>query len=139
MAAFCCLPKNLRKVEGKIMKFPEIKAKWPITGLAISMLAWMILFPYSSQAIGTQGREGEATFNAKCSGCHGAFGSGSTVIGKKLNLRDMRSEEVQKLSDAQIYEIINKGRNKMPAFGKSLGEQKVKQLVAYIRELGKKR
>lgn len=121
------------------MKLMEIKAKWPITALTISMLAWMILLPNPSQAISTQDSEGEATFKAKCTACHGAFGSGSTVIGKKLNLRDLRSEEVQKLSDAQIYEIITKGVNKMPAFGKSLGEQKVKQLVVYIRELGKKR
>jgi mono/diheme cytochrome c family protein len=121
------------------MKFMEIKATRSITAVTISMLAWMIWFPGPSHAISTQELEGEATFKAKCTACHGAFGSGSTVIGKKLNLRDLRSEEVQKLSDAQIYEIIEKGRNKMPAFGKSLGEQKVKQLVAYIRELGKKR
>lgn len=121
------------------MKLMEIKAKWPIAALTISMFSWMVWFPYSSHAISTQELEGEATFKAKCTACHGAFGSGSTVIGKKLNLRDLRSEEVQKLSDAQIYEIITKGVNKMPAFGKSLGEEKVKQLVAYIRELGKKR
>lgn len=85
------------------MKFLGIKAKWSVTGSAITMLTWMVLFPYSSQALTTPEREGEATFKATCTACHGAFGSGSTVIGKKLNLRDLRSEEVQKLSDAQLH------------------------------------
>ena len=54
-------------------------------------------------------------------------------VSTKQGCLDSRSDP------CQIYEIITKGVNKMPAFGKSLGEQKVKQLVAYIRELGKKR
>lgn len=118
------------------MDLLPIKAKWSIAGLAIPVLALMVLFPHPSQAISAPANEGEAVFKAKCTACHGAYGSGSTALGKKWNLRDLRSEEVQKLSDAQLYEIIAKGRNKMPSYEKSLGEQKVKQLVAYIRELG---
>ena len=120
------------------MNFSAIKTKFAIAGLAIPVLALMFLSPHPSQATSMPDNEGETLFKAKCTACHGAFGSGSTVMGKQLNLRDLRSEEVQKLSDAQLYEIIAKGRNKMPGFEKSLGEPKVKQLVSYLRELGKK-
>ncbi len=120
------------------MNLSAIRPKWAITGLAIPMLALMVSLPQESQATNGRENEGEAIFKAKCTACHGAYGSGSTVLGKKWNLRDLRSDEVQKLSDAQLSELITKGRNKMPAFGKTLGEEKVKQLVAYIRELGKK-
>src|ERR1700733_5696453 len=106
------------------MNFSAIKTKLAITGLAVPVLTLMFLSPRPSQATSVPQNEGESMFKAKCTACHGAFGSGSTVIGKQLNLRDLRSEEVQKLSDAQLYEIIAKGRNKMPGFEKSLGEEK---------------
>jgi mono/diheme cytochrome c family protein len=75
----------------------------------------------------------------KCASCHAADGSGDTPAGKKLSVRDFRSEEVQKQTDAQLAEIINKGKNKMPAYEKSLKEAQVKELVAYIRALAKKK
>jgi hypothetical protein len=56
-----------------------------------------------------------------------------------MKLRDLRSAEVQKLTDAKLYEITAKGKGKMPGYEKSLGAEQVKQLVAYTRELAKKR
>ena len=70
--------------------------------------------------------------------CHGPDGSGQTPMGRKLNVRDLRSAEVQKQSDADLTQLIGRGKGKMPAFGKSLSEDQIKSLVAHIRELGKK-
>jgi hypothetical protein len=55
------------------------------------------------------------------------------------NLRDLRSDKGAKPWDDQRYEVIATDRNKMHAFEKSLGEQKVKQIVVCLRELGKQR
>jgi mono/diheme cytochrome c family protein len=79
----------------------------------------------------------DGVFKAKCAPCHGADGSGNTAMGKKLNVRDMRSAEVQSKSDAQLYSLIAKGKGKMPGYEKSLSQQQIQQLVAYIRQLGK--
>lgn len=76
-----------------------------------------------------------ALFKARCASCHGADGSGNTAAGKKLNLRDLRSKEVQSQSDEQLYNITAKGKGKMPAYEKSLGADKCRALVAYIRQL----
>jgi mono/diheme cytochrome c family protein len=70
--------------------------------------------------------------------CHGKDGSGQTSLGKKFNLRDLRSPEVQKLSDAELFEIIGKGKEKMPAYLNNLGHDNIHALVAYLRQLGKK-
>jgi mono/diheme cytochrome c family protein len=76
-------------------------------------------------------------FKSKCVMCHGEDGSGNTPSGQALKAKDLRSEETQKKSDAEIAEVITKGRNKMPAFGQKLKPEQIQQLVAYIRQLPK--
>jgi len=45
---------------------------------------------------------------------------------------------VQSQSDAQLTDIVAKGKNKMPAYDGKLTKEQIGQVVAYIRELGKK-
>jgi cytochrome c6 len=80
----------------------------------------------------------EATYKAKCAACHGPDGKGETSIGKANKLRDLGSAEVQKQSDADLTGILTNGKNKMPAYGKSLKPDQIKDLVAYIRSFAKK-
>ena len=58
--------------------------------------------------------------------------------GKALGAKDLASSEVQKKSDAELTEVITKGKGKMPAFGAKLKPEEIKQLVAYIRAIPKK-
>jgi mono/diheme cytochrome c family protein len=78
-----------------------------------------------------------ATFKAKCSVCHGANGDGSTNIGKSMKLRDLRSADVQKQTDAELNTIICCGKGKMPAYQGKLTDEQIKQQVAYMRTLAK--
>jgi mono/diheme cytochrome c family protein len=80
-------------------------------------------------------REGEKTYKAKCAACHAADGS---EVGKKLGTHDFHSSQVQSEPDADLNQIIAKGKNKMPAYEKSLKPDEINGLVAYLRELGKK-
>jgi len=77
-------------------------------------------------------------FKSKCVMCHGEDGGGNTPSGKALKAKDLRSEETQKKSDAEITEVVTKGRNKMPAFAQKLKPDQIQQLVAYVRQLPKK-
>jgi len=81
--------------------------------------------------------EVERTYKAKCVACHAADGSGNEV-GKKLGTHDFHSSEVQSETDADLTQIIAKGKNKMPAYEKSLKPDEIKGLVAYVRGLEKK-
>jgi mono/diheme cytochrome c family protein len=78
-----------------------------------------------------------AVYKQRCAVCHGPDGAGKTAMGRSMNLKDLRSAEVQQMTDAQLYDIIAKGKGKMPGYEASLGPDTVKQLVVYIRELGK--
>jgi mono/diheme cytochrome c family protein len=80
---------------------------------------------------------GEALYKAKCAACHGADGKGETTVGKSNKVRDLGSADVQGQSDDAIAAIISSGKGKMPAYGKSLKPEQIKDLVAYIRTLKK--
>jgi len=74
----------------------------------------------------------ETLYKTKCAACHGPDGSGSAV-GKKLGAHDFRSAEVQAQSDAALNAIIAQGKNKMPAYAKTLKADEITALLAYIR------
>src|ERR1041385_2810525 len=71
-------------------------------------------------------------FQAKCIACHAADGGGNTTVGKTLKIKDLRDPEVAKETDAALAEIIAKGKDKMPAYEKTLKPDQIKGLVVYI-------
>lgn len=81
----------------------------------------------------------ETLFKSKCAPCHGPDGKAQTPMGKSLKIRDLGSPDAQSQSDAQLTEIVTKGKNKMPAFDGKVTKEQITELVAYVRELGKKR
>ena len=78
-----------------------------------------------------------ALYKGKCAMCHGPDGSGQTTMGKNLKLRDLRSAEVQKQSDAELEKIITDGKGKMPAYKGKLPPVEITDLVKFIRTLKK--
>ena len=86
----------------------------------------------------SRAQDAATLFKTKCAACHGADGKGETPMGKANKLRDLSSADVQKQSDDELATIITAGKGKMPAYGKSLKPEQVKELVAYIRSLAKK-
>src|SRR4051794_38185162 len=91
----------------------------------------MVAAPKASAA------DAAADFKAKCQMCHGADGKG-TPTGTKMGAHDWHSPEVTKMTDAQLTETIEKGKNKMPAYTGKLSADQIKALAAYVKELGKK-
>ena len=100
-----------------------------ILGLAVTLA--------SSSALHAQ--DAAALFKTKCAVCHAADGSGSGAMGKQLGVPDLRSDEAQKQTDAQLTDIITNGKGtKMPASKGKLTDDQIKGLVGYIRSLAKK-
>jgi mono/diheme cytochrome c family protein len=107
--------------------------KW-ITAVATGViLAGITLLSVPAQAQSG----GEAVYKAKCVACHGADGKGETTVGKANKVRDLGSADVQRQSDDELAAIIGNGKGKMPAYGKSLKPEQIKELVAYLRTLKK--
>lgn len=103
----------------------------------LAALLFMLGLPGTARA-GNTTEEGQRLFQEKCVKCHNDDGSGTTVIGKALGAADLRSADVQKKTDADFYTQIDKGKGNMPPFGSGLDKAQISELVAYVRQLGKK-
>lgn len=101
--------------------------------VSIAVLMFALLFATSSLAADT----GADLYKAKCASCHGASGAGDTTIGKNLKLKDLGSAEVQKLSDAELTSVIEKGKKPMPAYDGKLTKDQIQEVVKYVRSLKK--
>lgn len=84
------------------------------------------------------GAADSATYRTKCAMCHGPDGTGSAV-GKSMNVPDLRLPVVQKMSDAQLAQIISDGKGGMPPFKSSLNEDQIHSMVSFVRSLRQKK
>lgn len=103
--------------------------------LVVGALSCFLLDPSWAAAA-----QGEDLFEAQCVACHAKDGSGSPA-GKKLGVLDLRSPEVQSLSDEELFDGIAYGaKHKQYPHGfarRGLTDQQIKTLVSYIRTLHK--
>lgn len=78
-------------------------------------------------------------FIAKCANCHGRDGSARTAAATRMKVADLRSKEVQQMSDEELYSATadGVGHKAYPhAFLRSgLREDQIRDLVKYIRTL----
>ena len=93
------------------------------------VMLFALAFPVTALA------DGAAIYKIKCAPCHGPDGSGQTPVGKNLKVRDLRSAEVQKLSDAEITKVLTEGKGKMPVSKLSADDMKV--VIGFLRSLKK--
>jgi cytochrome c6 len=96
----------------------------------ILTLAILIILPATLAAA-----DGAAVYKAKCAMCHGADGAGLTPMGKSMKLRDLRSAEVQKQTDAELTKVTADGKGKMPAYKGKLTDAEISAVVAHMRTL----
>jgi mono/diheme cytochrome c family protein len=76
-------------------------------------------------------------YKQKCAACHGADGKADTPTGKAMKVRSFADPEVAKMSDDDLAAVIDKGKAKMPGYGKSMKPDEIKAMVAYVRSLAK--
>jgi mono/diheme cytochrome c family protein len=83
-------------------------------------------------------KAGKAIYDRSCKNCHGAEGAGNPNVAKmmKVEMKPLSSAEIQGMSDAQIEEVIEKGKGKMPPVH-SVSAAQAADVVAYIRTFKK--
>ena len=111
-----------------------------VTGVLVFLLA-LILIARPSHAIGVaKERPNNAAqlFSQNCAKCHGKDGRAKGLKAKVAGVRNLADTEWQdRVTDERIFNSINNGKGKMPAFGKKLSEADVNSLVNYVRSLKK--
>jgi mono/diheme cytochrome c family protein len=98
--------------------------------LALSSLAAATVF--------ADANAGQAVFEKSCKSCHGVDGTPNPAIAKmmKVDMRDLKSPEVQAASAADIKKIVSEGKGKMKPV-KTLEGAALDDVVAYVKSLKK--
>ena len=83
-------------------------------------------------------KAGQAIYDRSCKSCHGPDGTANPSIAKmmKVEMKDLKSADVQAMSDDEIKKIITDGKGKMPAV-KTVSGAALDNVVAYVRSLKK--
>ena len=125
-----------RELPAKKRQPPKVSAL-TIAFLAILGLIGSVRAGAAAAASGND--PGQSTFEAHCATCHAPDGSGNSAVGKSMKIPDLHSAEVQKLSDAQLADVIGNGKNSMPPFKGSLNPDEIHDLVIHLRQLSEKK
>jgi mono/diheme cytochrome c family protein len=76
---------------------------------------------------------GEATYKAKCAGCHGATGTPSAGMAR-MGIKAASDPAIKALTAAQEFAVVKNGKGKMhPVAG--LDDAQIKGVVAFYRGL----
>jgi len=94
-----------------------------------------VMFLLAASIAAASAQDAASTYKAKCQMCHGADGKGATPMGQKMAVRDFKSPEAAKESDAEWITITKKGKNKMPAYDGKLTDDQIKDVVKFIRSM----
>jgi mono/diheme cytochrome c family protein len=71
--------------------------------------------------------DGKLLFEGKCARCHGKDGTRGLLGAKNL--------QTSNLPDAELINVVSKGRRIMPAWRDKLSRQEIQSVVAYIKTL----
>jgi len=80
---------------------------------------------------------GADTYKAKCQMCHGADGTPPAAMAKSMGIKDLKSDEIQKQSDADLKGTVEKGKGKMPGFAGKLTPAQIDDVVKFVHSLKK--
>lgn len=83
-------------------------------------------------------KAGQAVYDKSCKSCHGADGTANPAIAKmmKVDMKDLKSAEVQAMSADDLKKVITEGKGKMkPA--KAVSGAALDDVVAYVHSLKK--
>ena len=83
-------------------------------------------------------KAGKALYDTACKSCHGPDGAPSAAVAKmmKVEMLDLKSKEVQSMTDAALAEVITKGKGKMQPV-KAVTGKAVDDVVGHVRSLKK--
>ena len=91
-----------------------------------------------SAASATDAKAGQAVYDKACKTCHGADGTANAGLAKmmKVDIADLKSAEVQRMSDGDFKNVITEGKGKMRPVSSVSGAE-LDNVTAYVHTLKK--
>jgi mono/diheme cytochrome c family protein len=96
---------------------------------ALSALSCLTIYAADAKA-------GKDVYDKSCKSCHGADGTANPGVAKmmKVDMKDLKSAEVQALSEADLKKTIAEGKGKMKPVAGVTGAA-ADNVIAYVRSL----
>jgi mono/diheme cytochrome c family protein len=90
----------------------------------------------AAAALAADATAGKAAYDKSCKTCHGADGTPNPAIAKmmKVDIKDLKSPEVQGMSADDIKKVITDGKGKMKPV-KTVTGGAIDDVVAYVHTL----
>lgn len=90
----------------------------------------------ATSAWAADAKAGQAVYDKSCKACHGAEGTANPGVAKmmKVEIQDLKSREVQGMSDAEIKNVISMGKGKMKPVSSVTGAS-LDNVAAYVHTL----
>jgi mono/diheme cytochrome c family protein len=104
-----------------------------------TILISVTLVVFSAGAVlGANAKAGQAVYDKSCKSCHGADGTPNAAVSKmmKVDIKDLKSPEVQSRSDADLKKVLTEGQGKMKPVAAVTGPSQ-DDVIAYVRTLKK--
>jgi mono/diheme cytochrome c family protein len=100
------------------------------------LVVFAMLALTAAAASAADAKAGQTTFGTSCKACHGADGTPNAAVAKamKIEIKDLKSAEVQGKSDDDIKKIITSGTGKMQPV-KAVSGADADNVIAYVRSL----
>jgi mono/diheme cytochrome c family protein len=92
----------------------------------------------AAAALAADAKAGQASYDKACKSCHGADGTANPAIAKmmKVEMKDLKSADVQGMSNEDIKKVITDGKGKMKPV-KTVTGSAVDDVAAYVHSLKK--
>jgi mono/diheme cytochrome c family protein len=89
-------------------------------------------------ALGADAKAGQAAYDKSCKQCHGPDGTPNAGVAKmmKVEMKDLKSAEIQAMSAADMKAVITNGKGKMKPVATVTGPA-VDDVIAYVKTLKK--
>src|SRR5271169_1644609 len=103
-----------------------------------TILMTVILVASATGIYAADAKAGEAAYGTACKTCHGADGTPNAAIAKmqKVEMKDLKSAEVQAMSAADIKKVITEGKGKMKPVASVTGGA-ADDIAAYVKTMKK--
>lgn len=111
------------------------------TGALVFLLCLIAIArpPHASNPAAIESQSNAAQLYAQnCARCHGKDGQAKGLKARAVRARNLTDAEWHdRVSDERLFNSINNGKGKMPAYSKKLSEAEIDSLVEYVRSLKK--
>lgn len=113
-----------------------IRQQW-MAGSLVFLWFWGIFL--GGIALTEAGEGGEKVYQKRCQACHAVDGAGNKQMAKllKVSIPPVTGAALESEDEVALLHIISEGKGKMPGYAKTLSVEEQRQVLEYIKTLGR--